>query len=269
MNKQISIIGCGWFGLPLAKQLLKQGYLVKGTTTSQEKLQHLKAFGILAYSLRVLEDSIDGNIEAVLEGSDILVLNIPPGLRKNPNANYINKIRQLLPFIEKSSVSQLVLISSTSVFKDEFPFSIIYNRTVPNAGSKKAKQLIEVERLCATNNSFKTLIIRFSGLTGNERHPIHMLSGRTDIKNPEAPINLIHLEDCVNIVSLLFQKNSTNNTYNLSYPYHPAREIYYRSKAEALGLQPPTFNTMLSSVGKIIDSSEIETELEYTFKVKI
>ena len=29
---QISILGCGWLGLPLAKALLKNGFSVKGST---------------------------------------------------------------------------------------------------------------------------------------------------------------------------------------------------------------------------------------------
>jgi 3-hydroxyisobutyrate dehydrogenase-like beta-hydroxyacid dehydrogenase len=43
---QISILGCGWLGLPLAKALLENGFAVKGSTTSQEKLSVLENSGI-------------------------------------------------------------------------------------------------------------------------------------------------------------------------------------------------------------------------------
>ena len=36
---KIGIIGCGWLGLPLAKLFLKNGFLVKGSTTSKEKIK--------------------------------------------------------------------------------------------------------------------------------------------------------------------------------------------------------------------------------------
>lgn len=32
----VSILGCGWLGLPLAEQLLAEGYSVKGSTTRAE-----------------------------------------------------------------------------------------------------------------------------------------------------------------------------------------------------------------------------------------
>ena len=45
INK-IGILGCGWFGFALAKALLAKDYLVKGTTTSEDKLATLKKAGI-------------------------------------------------------------------------------------------------------------------------------------------------------------------------------------------------------------------------------
>ena len=39
---KIAIIGCGWLGLPLAKKLIKEIFIVKGSTTSKEKISVLK-----------------------------------------------------------------------------------------------------------------------------------------------------------------------------------------------------------------------------------
>jgi 3-hydroxyisobutyrate dehydrogenase-like beta-hydroxyacid dehydrogenase len=33
-NKSISILGCGWLGVPLAKHLIQKGFSVKGSVTS-------------------------------------------------------------------------------------------------------------------------------------------------------------------------------------------------------------------------------------------
>ena len=43
---EISILGCGWLGKPLALALLNNNYAVKGSTTSFEKTQHLASLGI-------------------------------------------------------------------------------------------------------------------------------------------------------------------------------------------------------------------------------
>ena len=46
-RKKIAILGCGWLGLPLAKSLLSKGYKVKGSTTSESKLEILENAGVL------------------------------------------------------------------------------------------------------------------------------------------------------------------------------------------------------------------------------
>ena len=48
---QISILGCGWLGLPLAKALLENSFLVNGSTTSIEKLSVLENSGIQGFQI--------------------------------------------------------------------------------------------------------------------------------------------------------------------------------------------------------------------------
>ena len=40
-QNKIGIIGCGWLGLPLAKELISNNHKVKGSTTTEEKLKIL------------------------------------------------------------------------------------------------------------------------------------------------------------------------------------------------------------------------------------
>ena len=40
--KRVSVLGCGWLGKPLAISLLDEGYSVKGSTTSEDKLELLE-----------------------------------------------------------------------------------------------------------------------------------------------------------------------------------------------------------------------------------
>jgi len=94
-NRTIGILGCGWLGLPLAVELNLDGYNVKGTTTSDEKLNALAKKAINPYIIQVSEKGIEGNISEFLKDVEILIVTIPPALRKNPNANYVQKIQQL------------------------------------------------------------------------------------------------------------------------------------------------------------------------------
>lgn len=270
MMRQISILGCGWLGFPLAKLLLNSGFLVKGSTTSLEKISILNEARINAFQIEIFKDSISGNFEQFLEGSEILIIDIPPKLKGNLNENFIDKIKYIISFIENSRIQKIIFISSTSVYPDLF-----LNDNLKNVFSEKdkfqpethsGKQLLEAESLLKNNLKFKTTVIRFGGLIGENRHPIHFLAGRKNIENPDAPINLIHQKDCIGIIESVIEKNIWNETFNAVTPFHPTRKEYYTQKAIEFNLVIPEFEINKKSVGKIISSIKTKTVLNYTFQ---
>ena len=269
MIKNISIIGCGWLGLPLAKELLAADYHLKGSTTSVEKLEDLKSFGIDPYIVKLTEEGIQGDIEACLSGSEILVFNIPPGLRKNPESDFVMQMRLLIPYIENSSVEKVIFVSSTSVYGDEESLPTITEDSIKNPDSEAGRQLLQVEELFQKNGHFKSTILRFSGLFGGNRHPAKYLSEKTNIQNPKAPVNLIHLEDCIGIIKQIIEKEIWNETFNASSTPHPSRRDYYTSICKAKNLPLPIFVQNSISKGKYIDSTKLERLLDYKFQVKI
>ncbi|WP_293894909.1 SDR family NAD(P)-dependent oxidoreductase [Flavobacterium sp.] len=262
--KQISILGCGWLGLPLAKSLLEKGFSVKGSTTSLEKISILENSGIKAFQIEVSELQIKGEMNSFLTTSEFLIIDIPPKLRSVSSENFVKKIQNLIPFIEKSKIEKVVFISSTSVYADNN--SIITEATKPHPESESGKQLLEVENLLQSNASFKTTVIRFGGLIGDDRHPIHFLAGRKNLENSEAAINLIHQTDCIGIIQTIIEQNCFGETFNAVAPFHPARKIYYTQKALELHLALPEFDQTKISVGKTVLSDKIETVLKYKFQ---
>ena len=89
MKEEISLIGCGWLGLPLACYLIDKGFNVKGSTTSKEKLDLLRTYNIEGFLIELNETEILGNYSEFLTGSETLIINIPPGLRKRPTKNHV------------------------------------------------------------------------------------------------------------------------------------------------------------------------------------
>ena len=260
---KISILGCGWLGFPLAKSLLKKGFYVKGSTTSIEKLTVLEQANIEAFLISLHSDSIVGDIETFLKDSEILIIDIPPKLRGSNNESFVDKIKTLLTYIEKSSVKNVLFVSSTSVYADEN--RIITEETTPNPETESGKQLLQSEQFLQKNTKFKTTVLRFGGLIGEDRHPIHSLSKKENIENPDAVINLIHQEDCIGIIEKIIEKKSWNETYNAVTPFHPSRETYYTQKAIELNINVPKFNHSKTSSGKTILSNKIQKELDYQF----
>jgi nucleoside-diphosphate-sugar epimerase len=279
MNKKISILGCGWLGLPLAKSLLAKGYEVKGSTTSVIKLDVLKNAGISPFQIQLEEHEIIGTIENFLDETDVLLIDIPPGLRKVTSTSnemtFVNKVKTLIPFIEKSRIQKVVFVSSTSVYGDSNNFSTsleVTEETKPNPDTESGKQLAITETLLQSNPYFKTTVIRFGGLLGDDRHPIKFLAGRTNVENPEAPVNMIEREDCIGIIEEILkqvQHDKWGETFNAVAPQHPTRKAYYYKKAELFNLPLPTFAEDSESKGKIISSEKVETILGYSFQKEI
>jgi nucleoside-diphosphate-sugar epimerase len=262
--KQISILGCGWLGFPLAKSLLQKEFRVYGSTTSVEKISLLENTGITPFLIELSDVTIEGEIASFLKNSEILIIDIPPKLRGNSSENFVGKIQNLIPFIENSSVKKVLFVSSTSVYSDDT--NTITENTIPNPDTESGIQLLEAEQLLQSNKNFQNTVIRFGGLIGEDRHPIQFLAGRTNLENPDGPINLIHQMDCIGIIEAIIQQDSKDNeTFNAVAPYHPTRKEYYTQKAIELNLPLPEFNESKPSVGKTILSEKVALVLNYNF----
>lgn len=266
-NKQISILGCGWLGLPLAKKLIQSGCIVKGSTTSEEKLRQLENEKIEPFLIELKDDKVDNNIIDFLSSSEILIINIPPKLIGDKKENFVKKIENLIPFIQDAQIKKVVFVSSTSVFGDvsDSTMQIVTEETVPNPETESGKQLLETERMLQFNSNFKTTILRFGGLLGYERHPVKHLAGRQNLENPDAPINLIHQDDCIGIIESIIENNCFGEVFNAVVPFHPTRKEYYTQKAEELNLEKPQFEIKTMVKGKIISSDKLVNKLGYNF----
>ena len=261
--QKISILGCGWLGTPLAEALIKNGFSVSGSTTSIEKISLLQNLGVEPFLLSVEGNTIKGDVLSFLKKSSVLIINIPPKLRGNLADNFVEKIAVLIPFIEKCNVEKVLFVSSTSVYGDSN--KTVFETTIPVPEGENGKQLFASETLLKENKNFKTTVIRFGGLIGKDRHPVTFLAGRNNLENPNAPINLIHQDDCIGIILKVFKSNFWNETLNAVAPFHPTREEYYTKKAKEFNIEPPIFKHSKPSIGKTIVSDLLENVLKYHF----
>ena len=269
IKKTISVLGCGWLGLPLAEELLQKGYSVNGSTTTSSKLKELENKGIDAFYIELTEQEVKGEVFSFLDGAEVLIVDIPPGLRKEPDADFVKKIKQFIPKLELSAVEKVILVSSTSVFEDENDFPEYTEKSAPNGKSEASQQIQEVEKIFQTNSNFKTTVIRMGGLLGEDRHPVKFLSGRKGISNPDAPVNLIHQRDCVSLILQVIRQDLFGRVFHGVYPHHPSKKEYYTQKAKALHLALPEFAAEETSEGKKISSVVTQEELQFTFQYSI
>jgi nucleoside-diphosphate-sugar epimerase len=261
--RQISILGCGWLGLPLAEHLIQKGFSIKGSTTSPNRVGELESKEIEAFIIELAADKISGDYAAFLKNSKTLIIDIPPKLRGENPESFVEKMKTFIhEGVSNSSIENVLFVSSTSVYGDEA--ITVTEETIEKPETLSGKELLETEHFLQQQTNFKTTILRFGGLIGESRNPAKSLAGKSNIATPNAPVNLIHQVDCIGIITAIIQQDFWGKKINASTPFHPTRKEYYTSKAKELGLPLPEFEESDDS-GKVIDSSKLVAELGYGF----
>lgn len=254
----ISIIGCGWLGLPLAKYLIKKKYKVKGSTTKVEKLNLLKEEGIEPFCIHLKPDAIDNSWKNFFL-SELLIVNIPPG----KDNLYLLKMENLITCIRNSdAIKYIIFISSTSVYPENNS-TIDEHFDISNTSDTNI-QLLKAENLFKNLKDIQCTIIRLAGLIGPKRNPGRFLADKKDIPNGMSPVNLIHLDDCIGIITAVIEQNFWNDVINGVCPHHPEKIIFYKKATEMMQLNVPSFKVEKNKY-KIISSGKVAKSLKYNF----
>jgi len=246
--KTISILGSGWLGLPLAKHFVEQGYSVKASTRTAIRRIDIEATGATAHLLDI--DNLTENIAGFLD-SNILLVNITT---KN-----IDGFKRLIEVVELSPVDKVIFVSSTSVYQNT-------NAVVTEASGAEDPQspLFQIENLFRNSQHFQTTVIRFAGLIGYNRHPGRFF-GERPIPQPDTPVNLIHRDDCINIIDHIIRQEKWGEVFNACADSHPSKREFYSLARANLGLPVPEFDTSVHADYKFINNEKLKQSLGYEF----
>lgn len=246
----ISILGSGWLGLPLAERFTRQGYPLKLSTRSAERLPELTALQFDACIVDIGKPLHD--IEAFLQ-SKILIVNI--------TSKDIDGFARLVKRIEVSSIESVLFVSSTSVYPNDRQLA------VESVGNELADHpLVIIENLFRQSRKFRTTVVRFAGLVGGNRHPGRFFRGGKVVKNPDARVNLIHRDDCIEIMLQIVRDGIWDETFNACADAHPSKREFYSRAATMLGAPLPVFDEAGGSACKIVDNSKLKRVLGYEFR---
>lgn len=254
----VSILGCGWYGMAWAKALIEDGIRVKGSTTSVEKMELLAADGIEPYQINF------GVNEEVYSPAffdcDVLLIAIPPKARSGEGSAFIYKIKSIIDCIKLNNVQNVIFISSTGVYADLN--AEVTELSDPKPNTEAGKVLFAAEELFRAETSFKTTIIRFAGLIGPGRNPGRFFAGKKDVPNGDAPVNLIHLDDCIGLSKAILREHAFGYLFNACSPQHPKKSEFYIKAAVDSGLEAPQFVDE-SKEWKIVKSVNVGKLLGY------
>ena len=262
--KSIGVLGCGWLGLPLAKQLVTAGYSVRGTTTTKEKLTEIKSAGVSPF-LSECTASDCSSLAPFLLGLELLIIAIPPGIRQHPTKRFDLVIEEIIKEVNAHKIRKVIFISSTSVYGQAV--GKIDESHEANPDSESGKQLLACEQKLLINPFFESCILRFGGLIGPNRHPFFSLVRKGEISNAEGRINLIHRTDCIGLITTCILNFKGKVVYNGVTPYHPSRKKYYTEMAKLAELPIPVFLST-NKKDRVISSAKIQTAFGFRFMVE-
>lgn len=255
----VTIIGCGWLGFPLGKELIRNGYLVNGSVRNETKVDKLHEAKINPFVL-----DLDRTItvpDEIIDSTDILIISTPP-LHRNEPKKYQNILNELLDNFHK--VTLIIFTSSTGIypavagiFDESFDFN-----------SKQDSSILHIAEETIRQSKKEYVIFRLGGLVGPNRHPIRYLQGRNNVKNPNGPINFVHQGDCVRAIIKGVENKGMRGTFNLVHPNHPSRKEHYSEAARHYNLDAPIFNNH-DSIHRVISSGKIIDDFSFEFKFPI
>ncbi|MBA6254261.1 MAG: nucleoside-diphosphate-sugar epimerase [Colwellia sp.] len=261
MAKNVAIIGCGWLGYALAKQLLREQYRVTVTVQSEEKKQRLAKEQIDTELLILPVEDPKSTVLSVF-GHDTLIISITPQIRQG-RSDYPEKVAQLIEMAELGGVKKIVLLSSTAVYNGLS--GLVDEQSVLDMNADKVATLIRAEK-AAEAFSGETVILRLAGLIGPERHPGRFLQGRKLLSDPQAFINLIHQDDAVGVLMEIIKDGNIRGIYNAVSATETSKQHYYHAAAEALNLPLPEFSFETSMrFGKRINDAKLRNSFTYQF----
>lgn len=243
---KVTIIGAGWLGLPLAKQLLDSSYDVLATYRNTTTRFYLHEENINSVKLNLQCNEIPSEIF----NCNVLCILIPP----SKNDNYVQIIKNLADDPKLKLLRQVVFISSTSIYEDS---------------SEEKDELCTIKEdtiLAQAESCFKDFsnvcILRFAGLMGENRYLSKYY--KDVVQNAQITVNHIHKEDAVGIIQKIISEN-VHGIYNICAPLHPTRRQIVEEQCMILNKKEPIFEEGDSQKAKIL-TAKIDKKIFYMYK---
>jgi nucleoside-diphosphate-sugar epimerase len=272
-SQTISILGGGWVGLPLGRALAEEGHRVNGATTTPRKQTLLEEAGLAPYVLR-LAPEVEGERAGDFFEADVLVFTVPPPRDAGDRvAFYEEQMRAALDAAHSGGVRHVLYTSSTGVYPplgrvvtEEDAATEAQADALKRESSRAVRAAEHVLAEAAARSDFDSAVVRLAGLYGPEREPGRFLAGKKDLAEGGRPVNFVHLDDVVGVLRAVIAQGAWGEVFNACADEHPSRRAFFRKRAEAAGLEPPTFADDEKGAFKVVSNEKVKRRLGYAFR---
>jgi len=273
---RVLIVGCGYVGLPLGAELVRQGHEVFGLRRSALAETELQAAGITPLhaditrpeTLKTLPRHFDWVVNCSASGGGG-----PDDYRKI----YLEGNRNLVAWLADSPPKKFIYTSSTSVYAQN-DGSVVTETSPAEPEAPPAKILVETEKLllAAVEHEFPAVILRVAGIYGPGRgHSFkQFLRGEAHIEGDGARwLNMIHRDDLIGVSIAALERGVAGEIYNAADNAAPNQLEFFTWLAAALKRPLPPKAAADAEVwrkrgvtNKRVSNTKLRAELKYQFQ---
>ena len=238
------IVGCGFLGRTLGTSLVSQGITTYGTCRDTAKAKALAGLGIRPMIVQVTSPVTLAALRPAIEAPalDVYYM-VPPGRPTSdpsPRKVVLGGIAHMVKQLRHARVRRAVLVSSTAVYAQQNGERVDADSPAEPT-DERGQLLLAGEKLWLdAGDAFH--VVRLAGLYGPGR--VIGLSGIQQgapiVGDPEALLNVIHVEDAVALLLAVMRAESPGRI-ELGCDGHPIpRREYYTHLARLIEVAPPT-----------------------------
>lgn len=246
------IIGCGYVGLTVAQEWVKQGHQVSALTRSENNAEKFLSAGIQPVLGDITQPE---SLESLPESDTVLyAVGFDRTSDKSRHEIYVTGLESALKVL-KQRTQKVIYLSSTSVYGqtagewvDES--SVCEPERENGQVCLEAEQLFDQHGFLSTSSTQSTaaraVILRLAGIYGPGRllaRIEQIRAGEPLAGHPDAWLNLIHLADIVQTVLKIDTNIHLYDRYLVSDSRPITRREYYETLARLLKAPEPRFES--------------------------
>jgi nucleoside-diphosphate-sugar epimerase len=274
---RVLIVGCGYVGLPLGVELVRQGHTVFGLRRSALAEAELKSAGIIPLHADITQPAtlarfprdFDWVVNCTASGG---------GDAEDYRKIYLEGNRNLVSWLAGAPVKKFIYTSSTSVYGQN-DGSVVTEKSPAAPGAETSKVLVETEKLllaAVQKENFHAVVLRVAGIYGPARgHAFKQFlknEARLEGGGPRW-LNMIHRDDLIGIIIAAFERGTAGEIYN-AVDDEPAsqKNFFAWLAAELKRPMPPTVlagaeaGRKRGATNKRVSNAKLRAELNCPFK---
>jgi nucleoside-diphosphate-sugar epimerase len=270
------IVGCGYVGMALGEELVRQGHDVSGLRRADEADADLKSVGISP-----IKGDITKREDLVRLPTDydwvVNCVSSSRGTVDDYRTVYLEGTGNLIEWLSANPPKKFVYTSSTSVYA-QTDSSIVTEHSSTEPSAETARILLDTEKVLsqATTQNFPAVILRVAGIYGPGRGYWfkQFLQGEATIEGKgDRFLNMVHRDDIVGAIISALEKGRPGEIYNVVDDEPVTQLSLFQWLSETLGKEMPPFlkseqqaERKRGWTNKRISNCKLKTELAYQFK---